>query len=470
MVQRRARWATSKAIALVFTALVASSAWAQLPALGGSRPSLAPMLKKVTPAVVNISVTSHVPAARNPLLEDPFFRRFFNIPEGQQQPQSIPQQAAGSGVIIDSAKGYVLTNNHVIDNADKIIVTLADKRKLTAKLIGTDKETDIALLQVEAKGLTQIEMGNSDSLQVGDFVVAIGNPFALGQTVTSGIVSALGRTGLGIEGYEDFIQTDASINPGNSGGALVDLDGKLVGINTAIVSPGGGEGNIGIGFAVPINMARQVEQQLLAHGEVRRGRLGIYIQDVTPDLAKALKLDSDHGALVTQVEPNSSAEHAGIKSGDIVIELNGEAVKSGQDLRNKVGLIPAGTQVDLAFLRDGRRQTVKATVQAQSGTTAATQPSEGGNGETIEQLQGAQFAELDSSNPEYGKVKGVVVSQVERGSPAAFNGLQEGDIITAVNRQAVTTVAELSAAIRAAGSPFALNIVRNGGRRYLVIQ
>ncbi len=466
---RHAKLAMPSFFVFVLSAVVATAAWGQLPA-AGQRPTLAPMLKRVTPAVVNISVTSHTQAAPNPLLEDPFFRRFFNIPEGAQ-PKSIPQQAAGSGVIIDAVHGYVLTNNHVIDNADEIIVTLADKRRFTAKLLGTDKDTDIALLQIDGKNLTQVQMGDSDTLQVGDYVVAIGNPFALGQTVTAGIVSALGRTGLGIEGYEDFIQTDASINPGNSGGALVDFDGKLVGINTAIVSPGGGEGNIGIGFAVPINMAEQVAAQLREHGEVRRGRLGVTIQDVTPDLAQALQLEAAEGAIVTDVLANSAAARAGIKTGDVIVELNGEPVKGSSDLRNKVGLARAGTSVDIAFLRDGRRQEVKATVEAPAAAATASEgaPSNGESA-TIEKLRGAQFANLDASNPQYGKVSGVVVAQVEPGSPAAFNGLQDGDIITAVNRRPVSSVQQLSKAINAAGSPFALNIVRGEGRLFIVVR
>ncbi len=461
-----------KMFALVLAASIATSAAAQIPAVGGgSRPSLAPMLKKVTPAVVNIAVMSRVPVARNPLFEDPFFRRFFNLPEGGGQPRSIPQQAAGSGVIIDAAKGYVITNNHVIENADQIIVTLADNRRVDAKLLGTDKETDIALLKIDAKNLTQLNPGNSDTLEVGDFVVAIGNPFALGQTVTSGIVSALGRTGLGIEGYEDFIQTDASINPGNSGGALVDLDGKLIGINTAIVSPGGGEGNVGIGFAVPINMAEKVASQLAENGAVHRGRLGVYIQDVTPDLAAALKLGSDQGAIVTQVEPNSPGARAGIKVNDLIVELDGSPVKGSADLRNKVGLTPAGVKVNITLLRDGRRQTVQATVEAQAGESASNESPQGGaGGETIEQLQGAQFANLDSSNAQYGKVKGVVVAQVEPGSAAASNGLEEGDIITAVNRQPVASVQELMRVVQGASPPFALNVVRGDGRLFIVIR
>jgi serine protease DegQ len=463
--------ASSTLVAFALATLAVGSAFAQLPSAGaGGRPSLAPMLKRVTPAVANISVVSQRPAVANPLLEDPFFRRFFDLPEGGV-PRPVPQQSAGSGVIIDAEKGYVLTNNHVIENAEQIVVTLTDKRRLNAKLIGTDQETDIALLQIEAQGLTAVEIGDSDSLEVGDFVVAIGNPFALGQTVTSGIVSALGRTGLGIEGYEDFIQTDASINPGNSGGALVDLDGRLVGINTAIVSPGGGQGNIGIGFAVPIEMAKQVAAQLLEFGQVRRGRLGIGIQDVTPDLAQALQLDSQAGAIVTQVEPNSPASRAGIRAGDVIVELDGVPLEGSADLRNKVGLARAGGEVSVAFLRDGRRQVVKVTVEAAEASAAAGQPAPGGaEGGTIEKLRGAQFANLDSTNPLYGKVSGVLVTQIEPGSPAAFNGLQEGDIVTAVNRQGVASVQELSRAVRAAGSPFALNILRGDARLFIVIQ
>src|SRR6266849_3861460 len=286
---------------------------------GGAVPSLAPMLSRITPGVVNIAVRGRV-KEQNPLLQDPFFRRFFNLPQNQQ-PEERETQATGSGVIVDAARGYVLTNGHVAENATRIEVTTKDNRRFTAKLIGTDTDTDIAVLQIPAGTLAVVPMGDSDRLQVGDFVVAIGNPFGLGQTVTSGIVSALGRSGLGIEGYEDFIQTDASINPGNSGGALVDLQGRLVGINTAILAAGGG--NIGIGFAVPISMARKVMDQILRYGEVKRGCIGVAIQDLTPDIAQAMNTQHTTGAIIRRVEQGSPADRAGLRSGDLVVAING---------------------------------------------------------------------------------------------------------------------------------------------------
>ena len=316
---------------------------------GGVVPSLAPMLARITPGVVNIAVRGRV-REQNPLLQDPFFRRFFNLPQNQQ-PEERETQATGSGVIVDAAQGYVLTNGHVVENATRIEVTTKDNHRLVARLIGIDTDTDVAVLKIPAENLTAVPLGNSDNLQVGDFVVAIGNPFGLGQTVTSGIVSALGRSGLGIEGYEDFIQTDASINPGNSGGPLVDLQGQCVGINTAILAPGGG--NIGIGFAVPVNMARRVMDQIVQYGSVRRGRIGVAIQDLTPDLARAMNSTHTTGAVIARVEPGSSAERAGLHSGDLVIAVNGVPVRSGTQLRNTIGLSRIGEDVNLTVDRHG---------------------------------------------------------------------------------------------------------------------
>ena len=297
-------------------------------------PTLAPLIEKITPAVVNISVATMAPQRHNPLFRDPFFRRFFDLPDGAPV---RPQQSAGSGVIVDAAQGFVLSNHHVVAGADSVMVTLKDSRRFEAEILGSDPGTDIALLRIEADELTALPTGNSDGLQVGDFVIAIGNPFGLGQTVTSGIVSALGRSGINVEGYEDFIQTDASINPGNSGGALVNLHGELVGINTAIIGPSGG--NVGIGFAVPVNIATAVMGQLAEHGEMQRGRIGVLIQDLTSDLAEALNLDIERGAVVSRVESGSPAEDAGLQAGDVIVAVDGTKVESSRDLRNAIGLV-----------------------------------------------------------------------------------------------------------------------------------
>lgn len=335
---------------------------------GGVVPSLAPMLKSITPGVVNIAVKGRQ-RVQNPLLQDPFFRRFFNIPQGQQN--YAETQATGSGVIVDAEHGYVLTNAHVVENETSITVTTKDNRRFAAKLVGRDTGTDVAVLKINDGHLTAVPFGDSDKLQVGDFVVAIGNPFGLGQTVTSGIVSALGRSGLGIEGYEDFIQTDASINPGNSGGALVDLRGDLVGINTAILAPGGG--NIGIGFAVPINMAREVMDQLIRYGEVKRGRIGITIQDLTPDLAQAMNTKVTTGAVIAKVEPGSPADRAGLKTGDLVIAANGVPVHSGTQLRNAIALTRIGNDVSLTIDRNGGERSVGVKVELAQTPAAVRQ-------------------------------------------------------------------------------------------------
>lgn len=350
-------------LVLGLTAALASPVSFSLPLSSGGVtqdvPTLAPMLKQVTPAVVSIAVRGSVAMAPNPLFDDPFFQRFFNLPD---RPLRREFRSAGSGVIVDAAKGYVLTNSHVVQNAGEVTVTLRDGRQLPAKLIGADPEVDIAVIQISSNNLTALPLGDSDRLQVGDFVIAVGNPFGLGQTVTSGMVSALGRSGLGIEGYEDFIQTDASINPGNSGGALVNLRGELIGINTAIVGPSGG--NIGIGFAIPVNMARRIMTQLITHGEVRRGQLGIQIQDLTPDIAKALNISDTRGAVVTVITPGSPADSAGLKVEDVVVGVNGEPIRSASDLRNKIGLEQVGAEVKLDILRRGERRTVTARLAA----------------------------------------------------------------------------------------------------------
>ena len=339
--------------ALLVLAILTGPGGAAIPESVGV-PSLAPMLNEITPGVVNIAVRSHAAdaTADNPLLSDPFFRRFFNAPRQREQ----RTKATGSGVIVDAAQGYVLTNNHVIENAETIEVTTKDNRHFSAKLVGTDEDTDIAVLKIEGGNLKAVPLGDSDRLQVGDFVVAIGNPFGLGQTVTSGIVSALGRS-LGIEGYEDFIQTDASINPGNSGGPLVDLRGRLVGINTAILAPGGG--NVGIGFAVPINMARNAMEQIIRTGAVQRGRIGVTIQDLTPELAASLGSRRSEGAVISGIEPRSSAERAGLHPGDIIVALDGTPVHGASQLRNRLGFTPINNQIALTIERAGADRKVQ---------------------------------------------------------------------------------------------------------------
>ena len=356
-------------VAACMPAADSALAAAPIPEVGGAAvPSLAPMLARVTPGVVNIAVRGKV-RAENPLLQDPFFRRFFNLPQ-RQQTEERETQATGSGVIVDAAQGYVLTNGHVVDNATRIEVTTKDNRRFTAKLVGKDTETDVALLQIPSQNLVAVPIGDSDRLQVGDFVLAVGNPFGLGQTVTSGIVSALGRSGLGIEGYEDFIQTDASINPGNSGGPLVNLLGQVVGINTAILAPGGG--NIGIGFAVPVNMARRVMDEIVRYGEVKRGRIGVAIQDLTPELAQAMNTKQTNGAVIARVESGSAAEQAGLHSGDLVVAVNGTVVRSGTQLRNMIGLSRIGDQVTLTVDRRGSEYSIPVRIEPAAAAAAAT--------------------------------------------------------------------------------------------------
>ena len=416
-------------------------------------PTLAPLVERVTPAVVNVAVKSKLDMEDNPLFKDPKFRRFFDIPD-KMPPQE--RSSVGSGVIIDAAKGYILTNHHVIDEATDIVITLRDKRTFTAKVIGGDKDTDIALLQVEAKNLTALTMGDTTTMRVGDYVVAVGNPFGLGQTVTSGIVSALGRSSLGIEGYEDFIQTDASINPGNSGGALVNLKGELIGINTAIIGPTGG--NVGVGFAVPTSMVKSVMNQLIAYGEVRRGQIGVQISDLTPELAKNLGIDRIEGALISAVVKGSPAEGAGLKAGDIAIELDSKPLKGSADLRNRIGMMTLGTSVNVSVLRDGAKKDFKLTIgKPQQQIVEA-------KAEDRPALMGATFSNTEPSD----KVKGVRVTNVERGSPAFQSNLRPGDIIVSVNRKDVGNVDDFTAAMKGSERQTAL-FIKRGGEDILVI-
>ncbi|WP_317704309.1 DegQ family serine endoprotease [Methylomarinovum caldicuralii] len=419
-------------------------------------PSLAPMLEHVLPAVVNIAASGKV-VVENPLLQDPFFRYFFR---GMPPQMERKTQSVGSGVIVDAGKGYVITNHHVVKNADTIYVILKDRRRIKAKLVGSDPETDIAVLKVKPDHLQALPLGDSDTLRVGDFVVAIGNPFGLGQTVTSGIVSALGRTGLGIEGYENFIQTDASINPGNSGGALVDLRGRLVGINTAIVAPSGG--NVGIGFAIPINMAHQVMQQIIKYGEVKRGMLGVQVQDLTPELAEAMGIDVKEGALISGITKGSAAEKAGLKPGDVIIGFDGKRVKNSAQLRNLVGLKRVGDKAEVELIRDGKRMTVTVTI----GKPIA----EGGPVTDIPMLEGAYLSDIPPDHPLYDEVQGVLVAGVEMGSPAWQAGLRKGDIILSVNRKRVKSVAEFLQVARQSPDRLLLRIRRGNFSLFLVLE
>jgi len=336
---------------------ISLAACAGLPvAVGGQPlPTLAPMLEQVTPAVVNVATEGRVPLRRNPLLDDPFFRRFFDLPE--DLPRERRTESLGSGVVVDARRGYIVTNHHVIAYADSITVTLRNGRQVDAELIGSDPESDVAVIRIPAGNLTALTLADSDKLRVGDFVVAIGNPFGLGQTVTSGIVSALGRSGLGIQGYEDFIQTDASINPGNSGGPLVNLRGELVGVNTAIVASSGG--NVGIGFAIPSNMVRQIMAQLVRYGQVKRGQLGVWAQDLSPDLAEAFGITNNRGAVIAQVIPDSAADRAGVKAGDVIVAIDGKPIRNAAGLRNAIGLLNIGERIRLDLLRDGKPLTIR---------------------------------------------------------------------------------------------------------------
>jgi Do/DeqQ family serine protease len=356
----------------LIAALAATASHAGIPPGAGDTalPSLAPMIRKASPAVVNIATrgTIRERGSQNPLLDDPFFRRFFTVPPGGRE-RSF--QSAGSGVIFDARKGYIVTNAHVVENASEITVTLQDGRDLKAEIVGSDAPSDVAVLKVTADGLAQIALGDSAKSEVGDFVVAIGNPFGLQHTVTSGIISGLSRSGISPDGYEDFIQTDASINPGNSGGALVNLRGDLIGINTAILSRSGG--NIGIGFAIPVNMAHSVMDQLIRYGAVKRGELGVSMYTVTPGIAHSLGLNTVNGALVSQVIEGSAAEAAGIRTGDVITTVNGQAVKSNSELRNAIGLLRLGDKVDVGLVRDGKPLHVPAVI-ASAPDTAAVAP------------------------------------------------------------------------------------------------
>ena len=446
---------------LIFVlSLINSFAQAALPGSvdGKVLPSLAPMLERVTPAVVNIATEGKVQIRLNPLFSDPFFRRFFNVPD---QPLERKTQSLGSGVIVDAERGLVLTNNHVIANAIQITVTLRDGRQLEAELIGTDPKTDVAVIKIPAEDLVDVKPADSDALRVGDFVAAIGNPFGIGQTVSSGIIGGLNRSGLGIEEYENFIQTDAAINPGNSGGALVDLRGELVGINTAIFSQSGG--NIGIGFAIPINLAMQIMEQLVESGQVQRGFLGISTQDLTPALVEAFGLKHKNGAVITSVDEDSPAGKAGLQPGDILLKINGRDVKNAGDVRNRFGLLTIGEQVAFDILRAGENKKITTIVTAAKEEISSPVA-------INKRLEGVTINEVGEDHRYYGKVKGVYVIDVLRGSPAWRSGLRKGDVITSVNRQTVKDVAIFLKFVNGKDEPLLLRILRGNAAAFIVIK
>ncbi|RTZ22956.1 Do family serine endopeptidase [Vibrio penaeicida] len=422
---------------------------------GEQLPSLAPMLEKVTPAVVSIAVEGkHVATQRVPEA----FRFFFGPDFPAEQVQERPFRGLGSGVVIDAEKGHIVTNYHVIKGADEIRVQLHDGREYDAELIGGDEMSDVALLKLEkSENLTQIVLADSDKLRVGDFTVAIGNPFGLGQTVTSGIVSALGRSGLNVQNFENFIQTDAAINSGNSGGALVNLNGELIGINTAILGPNGG--NVGIGFAIPANMMKNLTQQILEFGQVKRGLLGVQGSEITSELAEALGYASNKGAFVSQVVPESAADEAGLEAGDVIVSLNGKSISTFGELRAKIATLGAGKEITIGVIRDGKNKTFDATLQeAGDNKTRADKLHEG--------LAGAELSNTDNSDP----LSGVKVTSVEKGSPADAYQLKEGDIIIGVNRTRVKNLGQFRAILEDKPNVLALNIQRGERTIYLVVR
>ena len=421
---------------LVSTILLSSSVFSNNSKLFSSGvPSLAPMLENVTPAVVNIYTISES-EQRNQLIDDPFLRKFFNIPN-QQKSRKKNRSGLGSGVIINSKKGYVITNNHVIAKAKDIKVKLHDGREFKAKLVGADPASDIAIIQIKPENLTAIKFSNSEKLRVGDFVVAIGNPFGIGQTVTSGIVSALGRSGLGIEAYENFIQTDASINPGNSGGALVNLRGELVGINTAIIgSRGASAGSVGIGLAIPVNMALDITDQLLKYGEVKRGYLGVSAQNLTDDLSKAFGVETNRGAIITRVQKDSPADLSGIKVGDVVTKINNKAIENAASMRNKIGLLKINSTITLQINRKGKVLTKK--VRIVEPDTAKIK-----NLKLNPRLSGVIFGDIKKNMPEYGKVNGIKIMKMRKDSKAFSVGIRPNDIVLSINNIPVQSLKDL---------------------------
>ena len=425
---------------------------------GNELPSLAPMLENVTPAVVNIATEGRVKQRQSPLFSDPFFRHFFKIPD---QPVERKTSSLGSGVIVDSERGLVLTNHHVIANAIQITITMRDGRQVEAEIVGADPKTDIAVLKIPTENLTALKTADSNELKVGDFVVAIGNPFGLGQTVTSGIISALSRSGLGIEEYEDFIQTDASINPGNSGGALVNLRGEIVGINTAIFSQSGA--SHGIGFAIPINLALRIAEQILETGEVKRGFLGVSIQDISPSLAEAFGLDKKNGALINKVLKDSPADKAGLQPGDVVISIDGKKVRNANDVRNRIGLLPVGEKIQFKLLRDGKEFELVVLVEESTEENNKTAI-------TNQLLQGVTVGDIGKGNPYFGKVEGVMILQITRNSKAWKSGLRAKDVITSVNKEPIKNLDEFLSAVDKKEKALLFRVIRGNAASFIVVK
>ena len=424
-------------------------------------PSLAPMLEDVTPAVVNIYTISET-EEKTQQIDDPFLRKFFNIP-GQQKSKKKNRAGLGSGVIINSKKGYIITNNHVIARAKDIKVKLQDGREFKATLVGSDPASDVAVIKISPDKLHAIQFSDSDKLRVGDFVVAIGNPFGIGQTVTSGIVSALGRSGLGIEAYENFIQTDASINPGNSGGALVNLKGELIGINTAIIGSRGGSGSVGIGLAIPVNMALDITNQLIEYGKVRRGYLGVSAQDLTNDLSKAFGIKTNRGAIITQVLKDSPADLAGISIGDVVIKINNEDVQNASSMRNKIGLLKLNSIIKMEINRKGKIITTKVQI---------TEPKMSKNDDIKinSRLQGIIFSRILENMPEYGKITGIKIIKMRKDSVAFSAGIRPNDIILSINNIPVQKIQDLEIVAGKNDSEIVVHVQRKNRTAFILLK
>jgi serine protease Do len=443
--------------------------------LGNFANGFSAVIKPALPAVVNIRTSKIVKPQANqmsPMFNDPMFRQFFGDQFGQGgKPHAEREQALGSGVII-TPDGTILTNNHVIDGATDIKVQLSDKREFVAKLVGADPKSDVAVLKIEGKDLPTLPLGDSSQLNVGDLIFAIGDPFGVGETATMGIVSATGRSRLGIEDYENFIQTDAAINPGNSGGAMIDIHGNLVGINTAILSHGGSGGNEGVGFAIPMSMAKPVMDQILAHGKVIRGYLGVHIQDFSPELAKSFNFNQSGGVLIGDVSANTPAANAGLKKGDVIVKLNGQAESDSNDLRNTISQMSPGTQVKLDIWRDGKVEPFTVTLgELPKDKETAESSEDSSSGE----IQGIDVQDL---SPEISQqlnlpsgTHGVVVTSVDPASAAAAAGINRGDLIQEINHKPVNSASQYKQLMSSAGTqPILLLINRGGITSYVVVE